>query len=422
MTDFRLIETAADVQAVAEALAREPVIGVDTEADSFFHYFDKLCLLQIASASGIYIVDPLDLPKGGLRPLEPIFANPRIRKVFHAADYDLYVLQGQGGIRVRGLFDTMVSAQLLGYPAVGLAALVQRHFDIQLSKDQQRTDWSRRPLRDAQLEYAASDVAYLIELATLLEAELGQQGRLDWGREEFRALEERSWPEREFDPEGYLKIKGARKLSPRSLAILRELFQMRDKRARDLDRPPFKVLGNGTLFDLAQKPCNSRRALARRKGVTELVLRRFGQEIIDAIERGSEGPEHAPPERKTNGGRRRLDKHGEHLLEALKRWRGRRAHELHMDPGVFCPNATLEAIAFAAPETAAEIAALEPVKSWWAESFANEVIETLAKVPRVDSPPPPPRAPAAAGEQSPSRSARRRARKRRNRAKQQSAS
>lgn len=388
MAEPVFVATTEGVAELAAQLAREPAIAVDTEADSFFHYFDKLCLVQIATPEAIYLVDPLELPPDGLAPLAPIFADPKIRKIFHAAEYDLFVLGRHSGIRVAGLFDTMVSAQLLGYSGVGLGALVERHFGIKISKDQQRTDWSRRPLKSAQVEYAAADVLYLHELARLIEAELRAAGRLEWAQEEFRSLENRTWPEREFDEQGYLKIKGANRLSPRELAVLRELFLMRDRRARAADRPPFKILGNGTLLELAQNPTPSKKALAKRKGITDLVLRRMGQEISEAIERGTTGPEHPAPERKPNGnGRRRLDRRGDVRLEHLKRWRGTRARELGLDPGVFCPNTALESIAWADPSDASQIAAQTGVKSWWAKAFGAEVISLLERANQAPNSP-----------------------------------
>jgi ribonuclease D len=380
MAKFELIDSAEAVEKLAAQLKDERVIAVDTEADSFFHYYDKLCLLQIGTRSANYLIDPLELPEGGLDALGPVLGDPGVRKVLHAAEYDIYMLQRYGDLRTRSVFDTMISAQMLGYPAVGLAALVQRHFGVQLSKDQQRTDWSRRPLRQAQLEYAAADVAYLIELSAILEAELREKKRLEWARQEFASLEDRVWPEREFDAEGYLKIKGAKKLSLRNLKVLRELYLMRDKRARARDRPPFKVLGNGTLLELAQKPPTSRRALARRKGVTELVLRRLGQDILDAVERGMAGAEHPRLEKRPAGGRKRLDRRAEVALERLKRWRARRAAELEMDPGVFCPNAALEEIALEAPRSATDLRKLENLKGWWLEAFGTELIEALARL------------------------------------------
>jgi ribonuclease D len=402
MAEYRFIDRVVEVEELASKLALEKVVAVDTEADSFFHYFDKLCLVQVAASCGTFLIDPLSMPPRGLAPLAPVMANPSIRKIFHAAEYDLFVLHRHCGITVRGLFDTMVSAQMLGYPAVGLGALVERHFDIKLSKDQQRTDWSRRPLREVQLDYAASDVLYLVEIAEILERELAEKKRLVWAQAEFGALEQRAWPEREFDAQGYLRIKGARKLLPRGLAVLRELFLWRDGRARDADRPPFKVMGNGTLLDLATSPPTSRRALGTRRGITDLVLRRFGQELMDAIERGAEGAEHPPLERKqpTGNSRRRLDRRGETRLEELKVWRAMRARELGLDPGVFCPNASLEELAAVLPRSLEEMRGLTALKPWWAEHFGPEVLGVLhdeVTQPAPDSAPRPTEAIAAPG-------------------------
>ena len=382
MGDYRLIETPEALEELAQGLRRDRVIGVDTEADSFFHYFDKLCLVQIACKNGIFLVDPLKLKENGgsLAPLEPVLGDPEVRKIFHAADYDLYVVQRYGGIRIRNIFDTMMSAQLLGYPAVGLGALVEHHFGIKLSKDQQRTDWSKRDLSSVQLEYAASDVRYLIELASLLEKELRAKKRRGWAQEEFALLEEKVWPERQFDKQGYLRIKGAKKLSPRSLAVLRELFLVRDKRARFMDKPAFKVLGNGTLLELALNPPRGKRALSKRKGVTDLVLRRHGNEILEGVQRGLEGPEHPPLERRPQaGGRRRLDRRGESRLEQLKRWRTVRAKELGMDPGVLCPNAVLEEIAWANPKSLDQLAKVEALRGWRLEAIGQEALAVLPR-------------------------------------------
>jgi len=379
VAEYPFIATVAEVEQLATKLALEPVVAVDTEADSFFHYFDKLCLVQISASCGTFLIDPLAVPARAFDALAPVMANPAIRKVFHAAEYDLFVLNRHSGIRVRNLFDTMISAQLLGYPAVGYGALVERHFDVRLSKDQQRTDWSRRPLKEVQIDYAAADVRYLAELSQILERELESLGRLAWAQAEFSALEQRVWPEREFDQQGYLRIKGARKLSARGLAVLRELYLLRDKRAREGDRPPFKVMGNGTLLELAQNPPLSRRALAKRRGLTDLVVRRLGQELVEAVQRGLEGPEHPPLERKSAGnGRRRLDRRGEARLEELKRWRAAKSRELGLDPGVFCPNAALEEIAGAVPRSLEELRTLGPVKTWWADHFGAELLGVLA--------------------------------------------
>ncbi len=153
---------------------------------------------------------------------------------------------------------------------------------------------------------------------------------------------------------------------------------MRDQRAREQDRPPFKVLGNGTLIEMAQRPPTSRRSLSGRKGITDLVVRRFGPDILAAVQRGLDGPEHKPIERKPQQPpRRRLDRGGEQRLQRLKRWRAEQASSLAMDPGVFCPNAGLEEIAWANPESADQILKLEHLKGWWVESFGAEVCRLL---------------------------------------------
>jgi ribonuclease D len=254
VADFEIIDNRADLDTLAQDLLSEKTLAFDTEADSFYHYFDKTCLVQVATRRQIYLIDPLAF--GGpaeLAPLAPIFASPDICKIFHAAEYDIFVLKRDCSFEFANLFDTMISAQLLGYPSVGLAGLAKRHFDVDLPKDEQRSDWSKRPLRANQLTYAAADVLYLISLVEKLKKELRAAKRLEWAKEEFEALVKREWPERDFDALGYLRIKGARRLDPRGLSVLRELYLLRDHRAREIDRPPFKVLGNRTLLEIAEQ-------------------------------------------------------------------------------------------------------------------------------------------------------------------------
>jgi ribonuclease D len=379
--EFQRVETTAELDALARDLMREKVVAVDTEADSFYHYFDKTCLVQIATKREIFLVDPLAL--GGpeeLQPLAKLFAAPDIRKIFHAAEYDLFVLKRDCGFRFDALFDTMISAQLLGYSAVGLSALVERHFEVRLPKDEQRSDWSERPLSDSQLTYAAADVAHLIPLAEKLERELRKTKRMSWAEEEFETLARREWPERSFDRLGYLRIKGARDLDPIGLSVLRELYLVRDRRAREIDRPAFKVLGNRTLLEIASLRPHDEAALSSIKGVTELILRRFGREVLAAVERGEKkghGPIPRGVERGNAPPRRRMDRGTERRLLLLKRWRSVRARELGLDPGVLCPNATLEMIAGRNPTAPGEIAELAGVKRWFARSFADELVAAL---------------------------------------------
>jgi len=377
LADYELIESRADLDSLAQDLSAEKVIAVDTEADSFYHYFDKTCLVQIATRRQIYLIDPLAF--GGpaeLAPLAPIFASPDIRKIFHAAEYDIFVLKRDCSFQFANLFDTMVSAQLLGYSAVGLSGIAARHFDVNMPKEEQRSDWSRRPLTEKQLSYAAADVLYLIPLAEKLGRELRESKRKKWAQEEFEALCRRQWSEREFDELGYLRIKGSRKLDPKSLSVLRELFLTRDKRAREMDRPPFKVIGNRTLIEIAERKPRKLEELGGIKGMTDLLLRRLGREVLTAVREGRK-QEHGPIP-KVSSGRRRMDRQAEKRLNALKRWRTKRAQELDLDPGVLCPNSALEAIAWREPDAVADLEELPELKGWFVREFGAEVVEVAA--------------------------------------------
>lgn len=373
LADFEVIDTRAGLDALAQDLLSEKVIAVDTEADSFYHYFDKTCLIQIATRRQIYLVDPLAL--GGpaeLAPLAPVLASPDICKIFHAAEYDIFVLKRDCGFRFQNLFDTMISAQLLGYPSVGLASLAKRHFDVDLPKDEQRSDWSLRPLTSQQMNYAAADVLYLLPLAEKVRKELRKAHRDSWAEEEFEALCERQWPEREFDALGYLRIKGARRLDSRGLSVLRELYVMRDKRAREIDRPPFKVLGNRTLLEIAELMPLRLSDLGQIKGITELILRRLGSEVITAVRNGRK-TDHGPIPRLGGPTRRRMDRHAERRLHELKKWRAERSQELAIDPGVLCPNSALEAIAVRAPQQPSDLQGFSELKGWFRREFSTEV-------------------------------------------------
>lgn len=379
MSNFEIITEKAELEKLAKKLLREDIVAFDTEADSFYHYFDKVCLVQIATRKKCWLVDPLEIEGPDmLEALAPIFSSPKVRVLFHAAEYDIYVLKRDCGFEFTNLFDTMVCAQLLGYPSIGLAALVERHFGVVLPKDEQRSDWSRRPLSEKQISYAASDVLYLIKLAEKLEKELERAGRLDWAVDEFETLCGRRWPDREFDKLGYLKIKGARGLDKVELGILRELYLLRDKRAREIDRPPFKVLGNRTLLEISRAQTADLDSLAEIKGITDLILRRLGKDLVAAVKKGLRKP-HGPIPKLDSSSRRRMDKRTEKRLGALKSWRGPRAEALKLDPGVLCPNAALESIAWSKPENVEDLKGLPELKTWFVREFGEEIIGVLER-------------------------------------------
>jgi ribonuclease D len=269
----------ADPQALSrlvEALRSEPVVAVDTESNSFHVYRERVCLIQVSTPAADYIVDPLAVD---VRPLEAIFCDGR-ETVLHGADYDVRCLKREYGWRLPHLFDTMAAARRLGHPGLGLSALVEVNFGVKLSKSFQRSDWGHRPLTPSQIAYAALDTHYLLPLHARLAAELAARGLAAEAAAEFGRIAAVEPKDKVFDPEGYRRIKGGRDLDARGRAVLRALYVAREDRARSADRPPFKVLADHTLLELARRLPRTEAELARVAGVTPAVMRGMGQAIM----------------------------------------------------------------------------------------------------------------------------------------------
>src|SRR5262249_40106547 len=243
------LDTATTVDAFFAGVAGTPILALDTEGASFHRFIDRIYLLQLSTREKTAIIDPI--PIGQPVGLGRLLEDPAVEIVFHDADYDLRLLHQDYAWHARNIFDTRVAAQLLGIRAFGLAALLERYFGIKLDKKFQRADWSMRPLTQGMLDYAAQDTIHLLELRERLKDDLTRSGRWEWAREEFSLLEGTRWEE--DDPaNSFLRIKGARDLTRRELAILRELVPWRDRLASQLDRATFRVLGNEQLLDIAR--------------------------------------------------------------------------------------------------------------------------------------------------------------------------
>lgn len=369
-----LIESQAALERFFGELAGEPLLAVDTEAASFHRYHDRIYLLQVSSRSETRVIDPLAV--SDLAPLGRALADPEVEIVFHDADYDLRLLDQQYGFRATRLFDTRVAAQLLNEPAVGLAALLEKYLGVRLDKRLQRADWSARPLTEAMIRYAADDTRYLPALRDLLRDRLVARGRLEWAEEEFGLLEQVRWAPDDGSEPGYLRIKGARLLSGRELAVLRELYQWREETAARTDRAAFRILGNEPMLEIARVQPTGLAALRAIRGVgTELVERR-GRELLAAVRGALELPETALP-RLERPARRPADPEYEARLDRLKAARNRLAQEFDLAPGVLCPNSTLEAIARAVPTTVDELRRIPGIRRWQVEAFGPALLAAL---------------------------------------------
>ena len=371
---FLYLDTVGGVERFTSEISATREIALDTEGASFHRFVDRIYLLQLSTRQHHAVIDPL--PIGVPSGLGALLEDPSVEVVFHDADYDLRLLQQDYGWSVRTIFDTRIAAQLLGYTAFGLAALLERFFEVKLDKKHQRADWSMRPLTEGMLDYAAQDTRHLLQLRDQLASELERMGRTAWAREEFSLLEGTRWQD-EAPGMSYLRLKGARDLSRRELAVLRELVPWRDAVAGSLDRATFRVLGNEQLLDIARTQPRTKEALGKVKGMPRPVLEQRGEELLDAVRRALAVPETELP-KFPRAARWDRDSEFDARVSALKTARDAAAKRLQLDPGVLCSRDRLEAVARRNPATVEEVAEVNELRRWQVAELAEAFVEALA--------------------------------------------
>ena len=371
---FDYLDTVPAVDQLTTRIANAKELALDTEGASFHRFVDRIYLLQLSTRDTHAVIDPM--PIGKPSGLGRLLEDPSVEVVFHDADYDLRLLEQDYGWKIRHIFDTRIASQLLGYTAFGLAALLERFFGVKLDKKHQRADWSMRPLTADMLDYAAQDTRYLLELKDLMTAELEKMGRLGWAREEFALLEGTRWAD-ETPGMGFLKLKGARDLNRRELAVLRELVPWRDDVARQMDRAAFRVLGNEQLLDIARTQPQSREALAKIKGMPRGILEQRGPELVGAVQRALAVPEAELP-RFPKAARWDRDPEFDARASALKTARDEAAKRLSLDPGVLCSRDRMEAVARRNPATVEELMEVTELRRWQGGELAPAFVAALA--------------------------------------------
>ncbi|MDW7966496.1 MAG: HRDC domain-containing protein, partial [Thermoanaerobaculum sp.] len=284
-TDVVWVDRPAVVPELCNEAEKAGVVAVDTEADSFHSYFPKVCLIQLSFDGRHALLDTLCLASEDLAPLRRLLQNPQVLKIFHGADYDLRMLQKDFGFSVRHIADTQAAAQVLGEKQTSLAALLARELGVNLDKTHQRADWALRPLPLAMVEYATNDTRHLEQLHRRLMARLHEVGRVDWWLEECKALESVRYQAPEPDPLAFRRIKGARELKGESLGRLASLWRWREEVAQRLDVPPFRVLSAELLLRLAKEAPSNWAELVTMAGLPRKVIRRWGQELLSALQR-----------------------------------------------------------------------------------------------------------------------------------------
>jgi len=363
------VDSPAGFNNLVKTLSNQPLIAVDTESDSLYSYFEKVCLIQFSIPGVDFLVDPLTVDVSGL---SSVFANASIQKIFHAAEYDFLSLKRDYGFSFTNLFDTMLAARILGWSHYGLGALLEEYFDVALDKRFQRYNWGQRPLSKKALDYAHLDTHYLIPLRKIQLNALKKSNRFREATEAFERLTHKEPTPKEFDPDSFWRIKFAKELRPQEQAVLRELYILRDKIARKLDRPPFKEMTNKVLLELSKTQPGNYAELNSIKGLGKMFLHHNKADILSAIQTGRSG---TPPNHQNN--HYRPDNDTLARYETLRQWRNDLAARRGVEPDVIINNNTLMDIARNNPKTLHNLTQLGVLGEWQRETYGKTLINVL---------------------------------------------
>lgn len=390
---FEFVDTLAGLESLGSRLGEHDILAIDIEADSLHHYRPKVCLIQISSPVETCIVDPL--ATRSIEPIIPILGSQKIKKIFHGADYDLRSLYRDYATEVRNVFDTMVGSQFLGEKEVGLAAVLNKRFGLNLDKKYQKANWSKRPLPRDMLLYAAHDTAHLIVLYHQLARELAQKKRLQWVEEECErlsvdcsTLNRTHWAcsaasgDRGSNTDKsaplFRRFKGAGAMPPRDLAILEKLLVYREKKAMQQDRPPFKVFGNKIIRTLVDAKPTNQSAIKKMPGFPDSFVKRYAKGALLAINKGlAVSDDRLPvyPKRP----RRPRDPARQARLKRLKHWRDSKARQWDIAPGLLCSNGVLNAVAEKNCQDVNSLQTVPDMRNWQHKVLGDDIISVMAE-------------------------------------------
>ncbi len=374
-----IVAEPAQLVSAVRAIGGFHAISLDTESNSFHHYPEQLCLIQIATRERAYVVDTIAID--ALWPLREILGNTAVMKVVHGADYDVRSLDRRYGFRIVNLYDTSIAARFAGIARFGLADLIKELLGMTIAKSKrlQLTDWGHRPLSAEALDYAITDVTYLLDLQEILSKRLQRLGRTAWVAEECARVEAVRYAEPDAE-RAALSMRGAKDLDGRGLAILRSLVMFREKEARREQRPPFHIVPDFALVSLAGNPTARPQDIP---GLGEQAQHKYGRGIIEAIREGLT----ARPLTRPASNFERPDREQIQRLKQLKAWRTSLGADLSLDASLIWPALSLERLARDPSAFDQEISSPD-VRRWQREQFGASLksyLELQARDPRARS-------------------------------------
>ena len=367
MTKIQYINTADQLATLCEQIKQASWLALDTEFLREKTYYPKFCLLQIATPDWVVCIDPLVLPN-----LDDLFAaiyNPAIVKVFHSCHQDIEIFYQMTGKVPGPIFDTQVAAPLLGYQDnPGYAMLVSSLLNINLNKAHTRADWSKRPLTEAEIQYAADDVIYLCQIYQIMLKKLSALGRTDWLTQDFKALENPS--NYQLEPQlAWLKIRGKNKLTARQLSIVQTLAEWREASAQAENRPKSWLLRDELIFDMAKLQPETATELANIRGISERTVQRYGRKLCELIATAKNND--PIPLKEKDRANKKSQQH-EAILDILTALVRIRAEENSLNPTILATRKDLEALLFNEEEDC-------PLLHGWRYSMAGKELVGLLK-------------------------------------------
>lgn len=354
---------------LANHLAKETRVAVDTESNSLYAYHERVCLIQFSTAKTDYLVDPLSL--SDLTPLAPVFADRSIEKVFHAAEYDIMCLKRDFAFEIVGLFDTYQAARTLGWQKPGLANILEDQFGSHVNKRFQRANWGKRPLSQDMLGYARLDTHFLLPLRDKLASLLRQESRWEEAVELFALMEKVPSAQHGNGNGDFWSVSNARRLGARQAAVLAALYAWREGEAEAKDRPPFKVIGDKALLSVAKAMPTSLRELHDVPDLATSHAKRYGRQILDAVSRGRAAPKPTRPQNHS------VSRAVRERYDVLRTWRKETASRRHVDSDVILPRDLLWEIAKAFPDTPEALKGIMEALPWRYQHYGQSILDVL---------------------------------------------
>lgn len=368
-----LIKTDMALDELAQKLAHESLIGVDSESNSLHAYQERVCLIQISTRTHDYIIDPFEIDN--LQPLGAVFADEKIEKVLHGAEYDIVTLKRDFGFEFHHLFDTMIAAKICNIHSFGLNHLLKMFLGIEIDKRHQLDNWGVRPLPQDSLIYAQMDSHYLPHLRDILHVRLKSLRRLADAERAFEALTKLAPSAiKQFDPSTFWNIAEPHNLSWRELAILSELYIMRDELAQTKNSPPLQLISNHQLIALAQTSPTSLIQLEQAHILSYKQRKRYAKIILNAIKKGYEAQSLPPPPELRGMENMVADRYA-----ALHTWRKERAQKQGIEARAILSKHVLLELAQNPPHNMTELKAIKGIGELRAHTYGKEILHILEK-------------------------------------------